>query len=189
MKPLLALPPLLLAPAAARAAGTGMPQIDFANPLTIAQVVWGTLIFIVLYMLLSRWGLPQVEAVLAQRSARITADLDAARGAKAGADAAVAELTVATREAQASAQAEIAQAVATAKAAADAEAAVANARLETQLAAAEQQISQARVAALGALEQVASATANEVVWRLTGSAIEPAAVDRAVADVLAARAK
>ena len=53
---LLRLPPLLvallLAPAIARA--EGMPQLDFGNPLTISQVVWGAIIFIVLYVLLSR---------------------------------------------------------------------------------------------------------------------------------------
>jgi F-type H+-transporting ATPase subunit b len=178
---------LLLLPAAARA--SGMPQIDFANPLTTSQVVWGAIIFVVLYMLLSRWGLPQVAGVLEMRSERIAADLEAARGAKAGADVAVAELTRATREAQASAQAEIAQAVATAKAAADAEASVANARLEAQLAEAEQRIAQARAAALGALEQVAEATTNEVVTRLTGMASDRGAVNRAVVAVLAARPK
>jgi F-type H+-transporting ATPase subunit b len=166
----------------------GMPQLDFGNPLTIAQVVWLAIIFFALYLLLSNWALPKVASVLEMRAGAIAGDLDAARAAKAEADAAVAELTHATREAQARAQAEIAQAVATAKAAADKDAAVLNAKLDAQIREAEQRIAAARTAALGALEQVASDTAREVVSRLTGTAIAPANVNRAVAAVLAARA-
>jgi F-type H+-transporting ATPase subunit b len=177
----------LLLPAAASA--KGMPQIDFANPLTTAQVVWGAIIFVVLYLLLSRWGLPQVAAVLEQRAANIAGDLDAARAAQGSADAAVAELTRATREAHAGAQAEIAEAVAAAKAKADAQAVELNAKLDAQIAKAEERIAQARRAALGALEQVAVDTANVVVSRLIGTPIDHGAVPRAVADVLAARAR
>jgi F-type H+-transporting ATPase subunit b len=175
----------LLLPVAARVGG--MPQIDFANPLTTAQVVWGAIIFIVLYVLLSRWGLPQVTEVLEQRAAGIAADLDAARAAQAAADAAVAELNRATREAHAGAQAQIAQAVEAAKATADAQAAEMNARLDAQIAAAERRIAEARAAALGALEQVAVDTAMVVVTRLIGAPIDHGAVPAAVAATLAAR--
>ena len=178
---------LLLAASPARA-GEGMPQLDFANPLTLAQVVWLGIIFFALYLLLSRWALPRVGAVLEARAAAIAADLDAARGAKEKADTAVDELTRATREAHANAQAEIAQAVATAKQTADARAAEMNARLDAQIAAAEGRIAQARAAALGALEQVATDTARVVVDRLVGGGIDNSTVSRAVADVLAARA-
>ena len=180
-----AVPALLAAwPAAA---GEGMPQLAFGNPLLLAQVVWLAIIFFTLYLLLSRWALPQVGSLLEMRAATIGTDLDAARGAKLEADAAVAELTKATREAHAGAQAQIAQAVADAKAAADAEAARQNAKLDAQLAAAEQRIGQARAAAVGALGQVASETAHAVVSRLTGTSIAPDAVDQAVAGALAAR--
>jgi len=187
MKPLLAAL-LVLLPAAARAGG-GMPQIDFANPLTTSQVVWGTLIFIALYLLLSRWALPEVGSVLQERATAIAADLEAARHAKEQADAAVDELTRATRAAHAGAQTQIAEAVAAAKATADAQAAEINARLDAQIAAAEQRIAEARAAALGALEQVAVDTANVVVARLIGVPIDHGAVPRAVAAVLAARAQ
>ena len=187
MKLLLAALTLLSLVPAGAAHAKGMPQIDFANPLTISQVVWGTLIFIVLYVLLSRWALPQVSSVLEERAGSIAADLDAARGAKEQADRAVDELTRATREAHAGAQAEIAQAVAAAKARADAQAAEINARLDAQITGAEQQIAQARTAALGALEQVAVDTANVVVARLIGAPLDHGEVPRAVAAVLAAR--
>lgn len=183
MKRLAAL--LLLLPTAARA--EGMPQLDFTTPLTTSQVVWGAIIFIVLYILASRVALPKVGSVLEERAAHIARDLDAARQAKAESDAAVAELTQATREAHAGAQAQIAEALEAAKATAAEQAAGLNARLDAQIHAAEQRIGAARSAALGVLGQVATDTAQAVVARLTAGAIEAAAVDRAVAVTLAAR--
>jgi len=176
---------LLAAPGAAWA--EGMPQLDFSTPLTTSQVYWGAAIFIVLYLLLSRVGLPKVGAVIEQRAVHIAADLDAAKTQKAQADAAVAELTATIQRSRAAAQGEINQAVDQAKAAAAEQATALNARLETQLRAAETQINAARAAALGALHQVASETASTVIARLTGAAADLPRVDAAVAAALAAR--
>jgi len=176
---------LLAAPGAAWA--EGMPQLDFSTPLTTSQVYWGAAIFIVLYLLLSRVGLPKVGAVIEQRAVHIAADLDAAKTQKAQADAAVAELTATIQRSRAAAQGEINQAVDQAKAAAAEQATALNARLETQLRAAETQINAARAAALGALQQVASETASTVIARLTGAAADLPRVDAAVAAALAAR--
>jgi F-type H+-transporting ATPase subunit b len=176
---------LLVAPGAAWA--EGMPQLDFSTPLTTSQVYWGAAIFIVLYLLLSRVGLPKVGAVIEQRAVHIAADLDAAKTQKAQADAAVAELTTTIQRSRAAAQGEINQAVDQAKAAAAEQATALNARLETQLRAAETQINAARAAALGALHQVASETASTVIARLTGAAADLPRVDAAVAAALAAR--
>jgi F-type H+-transporting ATPase subunit b len=184
----LVLPTLALAATAGEPEGQGMPQLNFRSPLTMSQVVWMAIIFLVLYLLLTYWALPQVDQVLETRARTIAADLDAARAAKAESDAAVAELSEATRRAHTEAQAAIAEALARAKAEAAAEQAQANARLEAQLAAAEQRIGEARTAAMGALREVATDTAQMVVRRLTGRAAEPVAVDAAVATALAARA-
>jgi F-type H+-transporting ATPase subunit b len=167
----------------------GMPQLDFASPLMLAQVVWLAIIFFALYILLSRWGLPQVGAVLEKRAGVIAADLEAALRAKEKADAAVAELTRAGKESRATAQQEIAAAVAAAKGRAEAQAAEAKARLDGQIAEAEQRIAAARAAALGALEQVAAETTNVVVARLIGTPANSDLVPQAVAGVLARRAR
>ena len=177
----------VLLPSVARAAEGGMPQLDFASPLTVAQVVWLAIIFLVLYLLLGRWALPRVGEVIAHRAAVIGADLDAARSAKAEADAAQAEQLHATRDAQSSAQAEIAAAVNAAKADAVKDAALAGARLEAQLAAAEMRIEAQRDQAMGALRQVANDTAAAMIERLTGRAPDSGQVDHAVAGALAAR--
>ncbi|MDR3523671.1 MAG: F0F1 ATP synthase subunit B' [Acetobacteraceae bacterium] len=166
----------------------GMPQLDFANPLTLSQVVWLAIIFFTLYLLLSRWALPQVGAVLEARASRIAGDLDAAKSAKAKADAAVAELKAATAKAHAEAQASVSTAVDAAKAEAAVQATAANAQLDAQLAAAEQRIAAARAAAMGALRDVALTTTVDVVARLTGAAVSQQNIEQAVDRALAARA-
>lgn len=165
-----------------------MPQLDFQNVLTISQVVWMALIFGALYILLSQWALPQVASVIESRDARITADLDTARLAKAEADSAVAEVHAATRRASTEAQTAIAAAVAQAKAEAAEQARIANEQLDAQLSQAEGRIAAARTQAMSALRDVASDTAAVVVARLTGHPADPASVGAAVGSIMAARA-
>jgi F-type H+-transporting ATPase subunit b len=176
---------MLLLPVAAMA--EGMPQLDFKTPLTISQVVWGTIIFVVLYILLSRNALPQVESVLQERAATISKDLDEARAAQVSADAGMAEADAATAKARAEAQAAINAALDEAKQAAAAQAEVLNARLEKQLQDSEAQIAQARASAMGALRQVATETAAVVLTRLTGTAPDAGRLDGAIRSALAAR--
>jgi F-type H+-transporting ATPase subunit b len=175
----------LLMPAAAHA--EGMPQLDFSTPLTVSQVVWGAIIFVVLYILLSRTGLPLVASVLEERATKIAKDLDEARAAKAGADAGMEEAHQATAKARAESQAAINAALEEAKKAAAAQAEVLNARLEKQLQDAEAQIAQARASAMSALRQVATETAATVVTRLTGMAPDGGRLDGAIGSALAAR--
>ena len=164
-----------------------MPQLDFANPLTTSQVVWMFVIFAVLYTALRYWALPQIGGVLELREQRIATDLGSARHAKEAADNAAAEIAERGRAAAAEAQSQIARAGDTAKREAAEQARTDNERLERQLADAEQRIAAARKDAMGALRQVASETAGAVVSRLTGQSPDPARIDAAVGDVMAAR--
>jgi F-type H+-transporting ATPase subunit b len=176
---------LLWLPAAAMA--EGMPQLDFKTPLTVSQVVWGAIIFVVLYILLSRSGLPLVASVLEERAAHIGSDLEGARSAKTNADNGIAEAQQAIAHARAEAQAAVNAALDAAKQTAATQSDALNARLEARLQEAEAQIAQARVAAMGALRQVATETTANVVTRLTGIAPNPAQLDSAVAAALSAR--
>ena len=88
---------LLLAPASAMA--EGMPQLDFTTPLTISQVVWGAIIFAVLYIVLSRIALPKVAAVIEERARHIAADLETAQAAKTRSDEAARQVAEATARA------------------------------------------------------------------------------------------
>jgi len=188
LRPLAAFAVALLISAPAIAA-EGMPQLDFKNPLTVAQIVWLALIFFALYLLLSRWALPQVAEVLETRAATIGRDLEAARLAKTRADEAVAELTHATREAQSGAQTSIASAVGAAKAEAASRAAELNAKLDVQLHQAEQRIADARAGSVSALRQVATETAHVVLALMTGQPANDDAVKHEVGVALAARAQ
>lgn len=173
------------APGAARAAG-GMPQFDFADPLTMSQVFWMAVIFLVLYLLVTYWGLPRVGEILETRRTRIATDLETAQAAKTSADAAMEDMNATTQRAHADAQAEIAAAVAAAKREAAERAEALNRRLDTELGEAEQRIGVARTAAMRALPEVASDTTRTLLAHLLGGGAQPA-VEQAVAGALAAR--
>ena len=179
---------MLLLCSVARAAEQkgGMPQLDFANPLTISQVVWGAIIFYVLYLALRDWGLPQVARVLEHRAATIAADLDAAQQMRAEATATATELRQIDHKARSEAQAQIAHADDEARRQAAQQSGVMNERLDAQIVAAESRIAAARTEALGALREVATDTAGALVVRLTGQQPPPQAVERAVDSALAA---
>jgi F-type H+-transporting ATPase subunit b len=163
-----------------------MPQLDFGNPLMIAQIVWLLIIFGLLYYVLSTYALPRVESVLEERRTRIAADLEAAQAAKAEADAAMAAHREATGKARAEAQAAIAEALQQAQAEAQARADALNAKLAKQIEEAEARIAAARDRAMGALRQVSTDTAETLVAKLTGRA-DRGAVDAAVGRALSAR--
>jgi F-type H+-transporting ATPase subunit b len=165
---------------------TGLPQFDFANPLTIAQVVWMLMIFGLLYYLVARYIVPHVGGILEERARRIATDLEAAQAAKSEADAAMAAHREATAKARAEAQAAIATATQQAQAEASARAEELNQRLARQIAEAEARIGAARDAAMGALRQVATDTAESLVRKLAGHA-DGAAVSAAVDNALRAR--
>lgn len=181
----LALLAVLLLPTAARA--EGMPQLDFANPLTTSQVVWGAIIFALLYLLLSRLALPKVGEVIEQRARHIASDLETAQASKARADAAAKEVAEATARARAEAQAAINAALDVAKQEAAVRIAELNERLEKQLREAERQIDAARSAAMRALREVATETAATVIGRLTGAPPDPQRLSGAIGAALAAR--
>jgi len=107
---------VLCAPGIAMA--EGLPQLDFANKLTTYQVVWGVVIFVILYILASRTALPKVEAVLEERARRIAGDLEGARDAKSRADSGIRAAADATAKARSEAQAAINAALESSKAAA-----------------------------------------------------------------------
>jgi F-type H+-transporting ATPase subunit b len=181
----------LLVPVACLAQDTepkGMPQLEFSNPLTLSQVFWLAIIFAALYVMLSRWALPRVGAVLSDRETRIASDLDGARAAKADADAAAQDTRDASRRAHERAQAAINEAIETAKHAAAERAAVMNTALEARLAKAEQAIAEARTEAMGSLRTIAVSTSETMIERLTGKPAASGAVESAVGALIEQRA-
>jgi F-type H+-transporting ATPase subunit b len=170
----------------AHAAGT-MPQFDFSNPLLKAQVIWGAVIFVVMYAAFAWVGLPRVAGVLDSRAQTINADLEQAQRAKDEADRALAELNEARRRALTEAQAGIAEAAERAKQAAAEVSAELNAKLEAQLAESEARIGALRASAQAALRRAATDTADDLITRVVGRPPEPELVGNAVGEALAER--
>jgi F-type H+-transporting ATPase subunit b len=175
----------LFAPVAAWAAESsgGMPQLDFANPKTLANAVWMLIIFGVLYFLLSSRVLPQAEAVFEARAARLRADLDAAQAAKAEADTAMAEIQARIAATRAEGQAAIAAALQRAQASAQAQSDALAAQLSARIAEAEKRIDASRASALAALPQVATDTAQAILGKLALSVPAPAVTDAVQAEI------
>jgi len=165
----------------------GLPQLDFANLLTSYQVIWGAVIFAILYVLASRTALPKVAAVLEERAKRIAGDLDGAKDARARAEAGTKAAADATAKARSEAQGAINAALESSKQAAAVQSAALNERLDRQLKEAEGQIAAARNAALAALPGVATDTATALITRLTGAAPDPARLGVAINAAIAAR--
>jgi len=172
--------------AQAAADSGGMPQLDFGNPLMISQVVWLFVIFGAFVFLTYQFLLPPVAAVLEDRRARIAADLDAARDARAEAEAAEAGRRDSTARARAEAQASVAAATQAAGAESAARAEALADRLNAQIAEAEARIGTARDAAMGALREVATDATAALVQRLSGLT-DKGAIDAAVSRELQAR--
>ena len=171
---------LSTASASAIAAESAMPQMDFADPLTLAQVVWMAVIMIVLYILMARWALPQLGGVIENRKRHIDGDLEAATQARTEASRIVAEVEQAIRNAHSEGQAAIASAIVGAKDNVRIEEEALKGRLDAELNRAKGEIEQTRRAALAVLRPVADDVARALVERLTGCPAERTTIAQAL---------
>lgn len=176
-----------LAMAAPSAHAAGMPQLDFHNPLVTGQVIWGGVIFLGFYLVLSRVMLPRVGRVLEDRSTRISNDLEVARAAKLDADKAVAELQQARRDALSEAQANLKQALDEEQRIAEQKMEEINARLGAEISDAEKRVAAEKLRAFAALKDIAAETTQSLVSRLTGAQADPALVAQKVEGATAYR--
>jgi F-type H+-transporting ATPase subunit b len=161
------------------AATTEAPHAKPFPPLDattfVPQLIWLSLSFILLYVLLKRLVLPRVGEVIGERQERISRDLAEAKRIKAETETAIADYEKALADARAKAQ-KIAQ---EARDALAGEIANERAAVETKIAAkaaeAEKSIAAAKTAAMAQIEDVAKETARAVVNELIG--LEPSADD------------
>jgi F-type H+-transporting ATPase subunit b len=161
-----------------------MPQLDVAT--YAPQLFWLAVTFIVLYLLMSKLGLPRVSGVIEARRKRIDDDLARASEIKAEAEAAMTAYHRRLAEARAQAQAAVRERTERfAAEAAERQRQVA-ATLAEQTKAAEQQIAAAKERAFADIRNVAVEVARSVSEKLTGTAPDEAklapAVDRAMAE-------
>jgi F-type H+-transporting ATPase subunit b len=161
-----------------------MPQLDVST--YAPQLFWLAVTFIVLYLLMSKLGLPRVSGVIEARRKRIDDDLARASEIKAEAEAAMAAYQRTLAEARAQAQATVRERTDRfAAEAAERQRQVA-AALSEQTKAAEQQIAAAKERAFADIRNVAVEAARLITEKLTGAAADETklgpAVDRAIAE-------
>jgi F-type H+-transporting ATPase subunit b len=163
---------------AAPEASGGMPQFDFA--VWPGQIAWALIIFVGLYVVLSRALLPKVKAAIEARDAKIKGDMDEARRLR---DEAGAQAEAATREiAEARARAARTASEAKSKAAEETKARqqALEAELNKKIGEAEASIAKSRDAAMANVRTIAADTAAAIAEKLTGQAPEAADVQSAL---------
>lgn len=148
-------------------ASSAFPPFD--SSLFASQLFWFALTFGALYWVLSRYVLPKVSAVLAQREATVKGDLDAAAIQSAAAEDARAAMEKATAKARADARAMIDKARADMTAKLTAEQEQAEARLAERIRASEEKVGAARAKALSEVPGIAESLARDIADRIVGA--------------------
>jgi F-type H+-transporting ATPase subunit b len=170
--------PTTVAGAAAEQGSGGLPQFDLS--WWPGQMVWMLIIFGVMFILFAKVFVPKVGGTIEGREGRIANDIAEARRLKAEAETQAAATAAETAEARARAQRLAAEAKAKAQAEASARQAAEEAKLNEKLAAAEASLSVARDQAMGNVQAIAGQTAQAIVEKLTGEAVDAAEVTAAL---------
>jgi F-type H+-transporting ATPase subunit b len=162
-----------------------MPQIvQIADTLT-SQVFWLLVFFGLTFLVVGLGMVPKIMGTVDLRDKQIADDLAAAQAARDAADSEEAAWRKRENDNRAAAQGVIAEAKAAGAKASGAKLAKAQKRLDTRLAKAETAIEVARTSAMAEIEAVAADAARDIVARIAGTTVEPAAAEAAVKEVMA----
>jgi len=167
--------------------GQAPPQKSFPpfeSHTFASQLVWLTITFVILYVLMSKAALPRIGSILEERRGRIEGDLAAAERLKSESDEALAAYEKALSEARARAQAIANETRDKMAAEAETRRKALEADLNAKLVAAEQLIASKRTAAMANVQGIAEQAASAIVERLIGSAPSQADVSAAVSGAL-----
>jgi F-type H+-transporting ATPase subunit b len=162
--------------------GGGFPP--FNKDTFASQLLWITLAFVGLYLLMSRVALPRIGLIIEDRKQRIASDFAEAERLKAESDAASAAYEKSLADARGRAQTLANEARQREAKAAESARKALDAKLNTQIGEAEKTIAARRSAAMTNVQGIAVDAAAAIVERLTGSAPAGREVEAAVADVL-----
>lgn len=161
-----------------------MPQIDQIGDVYLSQLLWLTIFFGAIFIIIGLGMLPKIQATVDARDAKIAADLQVAGSAREAAD----RLEETYRERMDKSRAEAARLAAEAKSAAardtEAKVAKADAALNTKLEAASARIAEARQSAVAELEAVAAEAVQAMAQRIAGISIDEKVARAAVKEEL-----
>jgi F-type H+-transporting ATPase subunit b len=149
-----------------------------------SQLIWLTLAFVALYLLMSRVALPRIGSIIEDRRQRIASDFAEADRLKAESDAALAAYEKSLTDARGRAQALANETRERETKAAESARKTLDAKLNTQIAEAEKTIAARRSSAMTNVKGIAVDAAAAIVERLTGLAPAGREVEAAVVDVL-----
>ncbi|WP_086607804.1 ATPase [Erythrobacter donghaensis] len=162
-----------------------MPQIDQIAETLSSQVFWLLVFFGLTFLVVGLGMVPKVMGTVDLRDQQIAGDLAAAQAARDEATAQEDAWRKRENANRAAAQGVIGEAKAKAAAANAAKLAETQARLDERLAQAETAIAAARNSAMAEIEDVAADAARDIVARVAGADVEPAAAQAAVKEVMA----
>jgi F-type H+-transporting ATPase subunit b len=162
--------------------GKSFPPFD-ANTFG-SQLFWLPICFVLLYLLVSRLGLPRIAGILKERRGHIDGDLAEADRLKGEAETALADYRTALNEARARAQTIANEARDKLAAEAGKSRKAIEDRLHAKLAEAEKSIATTKAAAMASVRGIAVEAAAAIVARLTGVAATDKAVGEAVDSAL-----
>ena len=145
-----------------------------------SQLLWLTIAFGLLYMLMSRVALPRVGKIIDDRNNRISGDLAEANRLKSESEAASAAYEQALAEARRNAAAIGQKARDEAKADADAERARAEAEVSAKVVQSEKAIAASKAKAMADVGGIAIDAAEGIVKSLVGGAVSKADIEKAV---------
>ncbi|MET4807093.1 F0F1 ATP synthase subunit B' [Limibacillus sp. MBR-115] len=158
-----------------------MPQF---NPEWFAsQIFWLTIVFVGLYLLLSKLAIPRIGEVLEERQAKVEDDLRKAEELKRSAEAVLEEYEAAVAKARGEAQAELKKAADKVQADSAKRHADFGAKLNAQTKEAEDRIARAKAEALSELQTVAVEASMAATERLLGKSVTAKDAEKAVAAV------
>jgi F-type H+-transporting ATPase subunit b len=152
----------------------------FQRETFASQLVSFAFAFVLLYVIVSRFALPRMSAVLSARQGAIDGDLAEAQRLRDESDAALKAYESELAGARTKAQAIGTEIRGKLNAAAETDRKALEERLAAKLAAAEKTISETRTTAMSNVRAIAADAAGAIVQRLTGTAPDARAVDTAI---------
>ena len=150
-----------------------------------SQILWLTITFVALYLLMGKVALPRVGSILEKRRTQVAGDLAEASRLKGESEAAIAAYEKALADARGRAQALVGEQRQRQVAEAEKDRKALDATLNARITAAEAGIAQSKSAAMQNVRGIATEAAAAIVQRLVGVApASPDAVAAAVAEAL-----
>ena len=179
--PLSLITPLSFITQTALAAGDssgGLPQLDITT--WPSQLFWLVVTFVIGYILISSLVAPSISSVLANRSTKISNDLETAKKAQDNAKEVYTSYEESLSEARSQAAIAAAKALEEAKAETASRDAAINKKLAASAKKAEARLSKMRDEALSSLEDLATETSQKIIAELTPVKVTKAVVKKHV---------